>query len=229
MLRPVPGGGLDGLPPVSHSGAAPPGPGAALVAGVAAASHAAAAAGGGGGLLELKLTFKDGGASELHSIFKRVRERLQEAGQLHEGIGGPQSAGPSMPPPPPLFHLEDLPAYEPRGNDGNPPSQPPPPPMPAMGDGSTSLGGDTRVAPEKSGLGGGRQRELASMGVDDTAGFEESLGERELRERRMRGRREAPGVGVEEDDSPRRGRDREPPGPPPGYEEATGSGTGMGS
>jgi hypothetical protein len=71
--------------------------------------------------LELKMTFKDGGAFDFHSIYERIKERLQQAvdvaresGQLvgdgtdiGSGGGGPLS-GINLA----LVDLDELPAYE---------------------------------------------------------------------------------------------------------------------
>jgi hypothetical protein len=65
--------------------------------------------------LELKLTFKEGGAFDFHTSYERLKERLVQAveGAREEGGGniGTQNAGPEG-----VdwnrVHLEDLPAYE---------------------------------------------------------------------------------------------------------------------
>ncbi|OQO11224.1 hypothetical protein B0A48_05480 [Cryoendolithus antarcticus] len=41
-----------------------------------------------GGVVELKFTFKDGGAFDFHSTYERVRERLQQAVQVSREAGG---------------------------------------------------------------------------------------------------------------------------------------------
>lgn len=107
--------------------------------------------------LELKLTFKEGGAYDFHSRYERVKERLQQAVevardsgrvvpgdgvQTGRGRGGGALAGVDVA----NVHLEDLPAYEEeagavpqlhvassggetRGNLPPPPSSLPPPPQ----------------------------------------------------------------------------------------------------
>lgn len=72
--------------------------------------------------VELKMTFKDGGAFDFHSTFERIKERLQQAvdvaresGQLvgdgteaNAGRGGGGLAGVNLD----AVHLDELPAYE---------------------------------------------------------------------------------------------------------------------
>jgi len=72
--------------------------------------------------VELKMTFKDGGAFDFHSTFERIKERLQqvvdvarESGQLvgdgsevNAGRGGGGLSGVNMD----SVHLDELPAYE---------------------------------------------------------------------------------------------------------------------
>ncbi|KAI9806128.1 MAG: hypothetical protein M1833_004535 [Piccolia ochrophora] len=78
-------------------------------------------------LVEVKMTFRDGGAFDFHSHFERIKERLQQAvevarnnGQLSgdgsehaAGRGGGALAAVNMD----NVHLEQLPAYEEAGNE----------------------------------------------------------------------------------------------------------------
>ncbi|KAI9814609.1 MAG: hypothetical protein M1827_003165 [Pycnora praestabilis] len=85
-------------------------------------------------IVELKMTFKEGGAFDFHSNFERINERLhqavdmaRESGQtINDGIeqggmGGGAMAGVNMA----AVHLDELPAYE------APSAAPPLAPMPA--------------------------------------------------------------------------------------------------
>ena len=59
--------------------------------------------------LELKLTFKDGGAVDFHTQFVRIKERMQQAVDVARQDGrSTGSAGVNMD----AVHLEQLPAYE---------------------------------------------------------------------------------------------------------------------
>jgi hypothetical protein len=65
--------------------------------------------------IELKLTFKDGGAPEFHSSFERIKERLQQAVSAAResnlragGLGGVNLDA---------VHLDQLPSYESSGQD----------------------------------------------------------------------------------------------------------------
>lgn len=72
--------------------------------------------------LELKMTFKDGGAFDFHSIFERIKERLQhavdvarESGHLvgdGSEIGGGQGPGALGAVDMNAVHLDELPPYE---------------------------------------------------------------------------------------------------------------------
>jgi hypothetical protein len=72
--------------------------------------------------LELKMTFKDGGAFDFHSIYERIKERLQQAvdvaresGQLvgdGTDISGGAGGGPLSNINLDLVNLDELPAYE---------------------------------------------------------------------------------------------------------------------
>jgi len=54
--------------------------------------------GGGGGGVELKLVFKDGGASDFSTIFERLKEKVLNARETGVGAGA--------------VHLDELPTYE---------------------------------------------------------------------------------------------------------------------
>lgn len=66
------------------------------------------------GVLEIKLTFKEGGAFDFHSTFERVKERLQQAVEVSrisgDGTGSSRAAmnGVDVS----NVNLEDLPAYQ---------------------------------------------------------------------------------------------------------------------
>ena len=77
--------------------------------------------------IELKFTFKDGGAPDFHSNFERIKERLQQAMEVAResnaagsgqagGLGGVNMEA---------VHLDELPSYENSGNDrvAPPPSE----------------------------------------------------------------------------------------------------------
>lgn len=80
--------------------------------------------------IELKLVFKDGGAFSFHSLYERVKERLQQAVEMAResghingdgsetgaSRGGGTLAGVNMA----AIHLEQLPAYEEVGSGVNP-------------------------------------------------------------------------------------------------------------
>ena len=78
--------------------------------------------------IELKFTFKDGGAPDFHSNFERIKERLQQAMEIareSNATGSGQAGGFSgvnMD----AVHLDELPSYENSGNDrvAPPPSEP---------------------------------------------------------------------------------------------------------
>jgi hypothetical protein len=84
--------------------------------------------------VELKLTFKDGGAFDFHSIYERIKERLQQAvdvaresGQLTGDGNGNDSArggleGVNLG----NVHLDELPTYEATTRGGQAPPLPPP-------------------------------------------------------------------------------------------------------
>lgn len=67
--------------------------------------------------IELKITFKEGGAPEYHSHFERIKERLQQAVEsaresnvtsTRQGLGGVNMD---------TVHLDELPSYENSGHD----------------------------------------------------------------------------------------------------------------
>ncbi|KAL2819457.1 hypothetical protein BJX63DRAFT_11046 [Aspergillus granulosus] len=55
----------------------------------------------------VKITFKDGGASDFHANFERMKERLQQAIEVSGESSGHGAGGVNMA----NVHLEDLPAY----------------------------------------------------------------------------------------------------------------------
>jgi hypothetical protein len=54
--------------------------------------------------IEVRLTFRDGGAFDFHTMFERIKELLYQAREARQASGGRQGAD---------VHLEQLPAYEP--------------------------------------------------------------------------------------------------------------------
>ncbi|KAK5113841.1 hypothetical protein LTR62_003225 [Meristemomyces frigidus] len=68
----------------------------------------------GTGVVELKLTFKDGGAFDFHTGFERVKERLAQAVEVGRmgSDGGASSAGNGGAVVMPNADLDDLPAYQ---------------------------------------------------------------------------------------------------------------------
>ena len=57
--------------------------------------------------VQMKVTFKEGGAFDFHTNFERIKERMQEAVEnTDQGTRGQQTVDLSS------VHLEDLPAYE---------------------------------------------------------------------------------------------------------------------
>lgn len=71
-----------------------------------------------GGVVELKLTFKDGGAFDFHSNYERIRERLQQAVAVSridgDGSGSSRTAmnGVDVS----NVNLDELPAYQERSD-----------------------------------------------------------------------------------------------------------------
>lgn len=93
----------------------------------------------GGGLqpaqahIEIKLTFKEGGAFDFHTNFERIRERFLQAMEAACGSnttgtssshGGGPLAGVNMD----AVHLDELPTYQDSGRDELAPQPPPPVP-----------------------------------------------------------------------------------------------------
>jgi hypothetical protein len=62
-----------------------------------------------GGVVEVKMTFKEGGAFDFHSHYERVRERLLQAVEVGRdaGVNGVDAAN---------VNLDDLPAYQEEGD-----------------------------------------------------------------------------------------------------------------
>lgn len=64
--------------------------------------------------VQIKVTFKEGGAFDFHTQFERIKERLEQAvegmGEGTRGVGGVDMGA---------VHLEELPAYEGPGNSRN--------------------------------------------------------------------------------------------------------------
>lgn len=72
--------------------------------------------------VQLKVTFKEGGAFDFHTNFERIKERLEQAVEnTSEGTRGQQNVDLSA------VHLEELPAYEapPNASQSARPSQTP--------------------------------------------------------------------------------------------------------
>lgn len=64
--------------------------------------------------VQIKLTFKEGGAFDFHTNFERIRERLEQAVEVSgEGTRGMRGVDLAA------VHLEELPAYEGPGNSNN--------------------------------------------------------------------------------------------------------------
>jgi hypothetical protein len=61
--------------------------------------------------VQIKVTFKEGGAFDFHTQFERIKERLEQAVEvMGEGTRGVDMGA---------VHLEELPAYEGPGNSRN--------------------------------------------------------------------------------------------------------------
>lgn len=89
----------------------------------------------GGGLsttqshIEIKLTFKDGGAYDFHTKFERMKERFHqamEAARENDATGGRSGQIVNMD----AVHLDELPTYQDSGRDELAPQPPPPEPLP---------------------------------------------------------------------------------------------------
>lgn len=67
-----------------------------------------------GGVVELKLTFKDGGAFDFHTHFERIKERLQQAVEVSriDGDGASGAAGAMSGVDVNNVNSEDLPVYQ---------------------------------------------------------------------------------------------------------------------
>lgn len=67
-----------------------------------------------GGVVELKLTFKDGGAFDFHTHFERIKERLQQAVEVSriDGDGASGAAGAMSGVDVSNVNSEDLPVYQ---------------------------------------------------------------------------------------------------------------------
>ncbi|KLJ11021.1 hypothetical protein EMPG_13691 [Blastomyces silverae] len=65
--------------------------------------------------LQLKLTFKDGGAFDFHSAFERIKERLQQALEQSQESGRATGSVDFS-----AIHLDELPAYEEPGHPTEP-------------------------------------------------------------------------------------------------------------
>lgn len=66
--------------------------------------------------VQIKVTFKEGGAFDFHTNFERIRERLEQAVEnVSDGARGVRGVDLSA------VHLEELPAYQGPGNTGPPP------------------------------------------------------------------------------------------------------------
>lgn len=95
------------------------------------------------GVVEIKFTFKEGGAFDFHTQYERIRERLQQAVEMQrasgaDGSGSSRAAmnGVDVS----NVNLEDLPAYQERG-DG-----PLIPPIALQSNGTAAGGSGTRTA-----------------------------------------------------------------------------------
>jgi len=89
--------------------------------------------------IEIKLTFKEGGAFDFHTDFERVKERFHQAVEAAQendvtgsrsNRGGGASEGVNMD----AVHLDELPAYQDSGLDplAPQPARPEPPPRPPV-------------------------------------------------------------------------------------------------
>ena len=135
-----------------------------------------------GGVVEIKMTFKEGGAFDFHTAYERVRERLQQAVEVSrmdgDGSGAARNAmnGAEVG----NVDLEDLPAYEEEGSG------------PLMSPVAVQQAAATRQPQRDSGLGGQDDRNRPKPGDmpnEPPPGYEEAQmaglqDELERRERR---------------------------------------------
>ena len=77
--------------------------------------------------VELRVTFKDGGAFDFHTTFEQIKERAHEAFALARENGQRPSAALAD------VHLEQLPAYEPMSTEAPPLPHPEAPPAAETG------------------------------------------------------------------------------------------------
>lgn len=152
--------------------------------------------------LELKITFKDGGAFDFHTNFERLKERLQQAVEVAResghvtgdgsesggGRGAGALAGVNLD----TVHLEDLPAYEaPEQGLAPGPAEPLPSPLPSRDSGiGVSPESARKPTPQTS-----PREETFSPPAEPPPGYEEVQRESivdEL-ERRLRSAEEADG------------------------------------
>lgn len=120
-----------------------------------------------GGVVEVKCTFKDGGAFDWHTQYERVRERLQQALEVQRVDGGGAREGAAMNGVDVSnVNLDELPAYQEEG-DG---------PLIAP----TSYVGQPVAAPPTNGVvaqqnGGGDERSTTrAMPAEPPPGYEEA-------------------------------------------------------
>jgi WW domain-binding protein 2 len=81
--------------------------------------------------VEIKLTFKEGGAFDFHTNFERIKERFQqavEAAGVSNVTGGSFNQGPVAGVNMDAVHLDELPTYQDSGLDALAPQPAPPPP-----------------------------------------------------------------------------------------------------
>lgn len=136
-----------------------------------------------GGVVEIKLTFKEGGAFDFSTQYERVRERLQQAVEVSriDGDGSGSSRAAMNNVDVSNVNLEELPAYQERG-DG--PLMPPIPPstMPAPQSGSS--GRDSGLGSDD---GRSRRKPEVETPAEPPPGYEDSqmAGLQDEAERRM--------------------------------------------
>lgn len=123
-----------------------------------------------GGVVEVKLTFKDGGAYDYHTQFERVKERTQQAVEVSriEGDGSGSSRGAMNGVNVGNVNLDDLPAYQER-SDGplvspvaaNVPAQSPR--FEGGGAGASGRGGESAFSPPAEPPPGYEEVQMASL------------------------------------------------------------------